>query len=274
QRQRHRLGGACAFGPLGHAFPPACILSRSTGMLFLSVATAVRLSHGAPSGNECRCAQPECDQGADNVTGSEQESRDNRHQHKRNIPFAPERRGFAGGRGHASTSLSFAARAAAASSATLDTMSSRDAPGWNTCRTPAFLSLRSSSSGTMPPITTGMCSSPAFFKAFMSFGTSRWSVASEEMPITSTSSSSARRSTWPISCHGGVYSTSMPASRRNAATTRLPRSCPSSPILVTSTLGGCVNLGGLIMPPGYGGTIYGEPRLVGWVKRGADPTPL
>src|SRR3977135_1701116 len=51
----------------------------------------------------------------------------------------------------------------------------------------------------------------------------------------------------------------MPASRRNAATTRLPRSCPSRPILVTSTLGGWTVLVGIIMHPGYGTPIYGEP---------------
>src|SRR4051794_26089026 len=72
----------------------------------------------------------------------------------------------------------------------------------------------------------------------------------------------------------------MPASRRNAATTRLPRSCPSRPILVTSTLGGWTVLVGLIMHPGYGRSIYGEPppaRCEGWisgalVKRSAEPT--
>src|SRR5437660_2750725 len=51
----------------------------------------------------------------------------------------------------------------------------------------------------------------------------------------------------------------MPASRRNAATTRLPRSCPSRPILVTSTLGGWTVLVWLIVHPGYGRSIYGEP---------------
>src|SRR3972149_11582536 len=60
------------------------------------------------------------------------------------------------------------------------------------------------------------------------------------MPITSTSSSSASLTPAAMSCHGGVYTTSMPASRRKEATTRLPRSWPSRPILVTSTLGGCV----------------------------------
>src|SRR5450432_2641839 len=35
----------------------------------------------------------------------------------------------------------------------------------------------------------------------------------------------------------------MPASRRKEATTRLPRSWPSRPILVTSTFGGCAFIG-------------------------------
>ncbi len=38
----------------------------------------------------------------------------------------------------------------------------------------------------------------------MTRGRSRWSVASEEMPITSTSSSSASLTTAAISCHGPV----------------------------------------------------------------------
>src|SRR5262245_19326872 len=105
---------------------------------------------------------------------------------------------------HAKSSLFFAALAARARAATLHTISSREAPGWKISRTPALLSLRSSASGTMPPTITGTSSSRAFFNAFKSFGTRRWSVASEDMPITSTSSSSASRTTWPMSCQGGV----------------------------------------------------------------------
>src|SRR5947207_15570829 len=51
----------------------------------------------------------------------------------------------------------------------------------------------------------------------------------------------------------------MPASRRNAATTRLPRSCPSRPILVTSTLGGWVGFDGVIVHRAGGGSGYGGP---------------
>src|SRR6185369_885999 len=69
----------------------------------------------------------------------------------------------------------------------------------------------------------------------------------------------------------------MPASRNAAATTRLPRSWPSKPILVTSTLG--ITGTGLIPPPpihdhgsngpgvgGHGSTALVDPR-----KRGPSP---
>ena len=83
-------------------------------------------------------------------------------------------------------------------------MSSSAAPGWNTFATPAASSMSSSSSGTMPPTMTATSSRPAARSASMSFGTIRWSVASEEIPITSTSSSMASLTTTGISCHGGV----------------------------------------------------------------------
>jgi hypothetical protein len=83
-------------------------------------------------------------------------------------------------------------------------MSASDVPGWNTRATPASSSARSSSSGTMPPTITPTSLRPAARSASMSRGTIRWSVASDETPITSTSSSCASFTTAAISCQGGV----------------------------------------------------------------------
>src|SRR5262249_59238007 len=49
----------------------------------------------------------------------------------------------------------------------------------------------------------------------------------------------------------------MPASRKKAATTRLPRSWPSRPILVMRILDGGAACGGDIGHPGGGGKPYG-----------------
>ena len=83
-------------------------------------------------------------------------------------------------------------------------MSSSAEPGWNTRATPAARSMSSSSSGTMPPTMTATSASPAARSAAISLGTIRWSVASDEMPMTSTSSSVASFTTAGIGCHGGV----------------------------------------------------------------------
>ena len=56
----------------------------------------------------------------------------------------------------------------------------------------------------MPPTTTCTSEAPAACSAAMSLGTSRWSVASEEIPITSASSSIASFTTAAIPCQGGV----------------------------------------------------------------------
>jgi hypothetical protein len=58
--------------------------------------------------------------------------------------------------------------------------------------------------GTMPPTTTRTLPRPASRSAVISLGTIRWSVASDEMPTTSTSSSVASFTTAAMLCHGGV----------------------------------------------------------------------
>jgi hypothetical protein len=65
-------------------------------------------------------------------------------------------------------------------------------------------SAASSFSGTMPPTTTRTSPRPASASAASSLGTMRWSVASDEMPMTSTSSSSASLTTAGMLCQGGV----------------------------------------------------------------------
>src|SRR6186713_241852 len=101
---------------------PSSTRACSSWTLVLAVEPTARLAHGAPSGDECCRAQRKRDRAGRSVAGGEQESRENRDQHEREVPFAPEQRDVVRNRRHAGTSLSFAARAAAASSATLDTI--------------------------------------------------------------------------------------------------------------------------------------------------------
>jgi hypothetical protein len=87
---------------------------------------------------------------------------------------------------------------------TVVTMSSSVGAGVEDRATPAASSSFSSLAGTMPPTITRTSASPAARSASISLGTIRWSVASDEMPITSASSSIASFTTLGISCHGGV----------------------------------------------------------------------
>ena len=137
--------------PAGRAGP--CL----AGCVIPSEEAAAFSAGGAPSGERGGCAKC-CGKGAGKpLAGAKQHQRHACHQREGEYPFArkPRRVARETVAFHANSSPALAAWASAASPATLDTISSREAPGWNTCRTPAFRNLRSSSSGTMPPTTTG-----------------------------------------------------------------------------------------------------------------------
>src|SRR2546427_9083620 len=116
-------------------------------------------------------------------------------------------------------------------------ISSREVPGPYSPVIPSFRSLGLSSSGIIPPPTTSISPPPIFSSSFFTLGKAvMWAPFKRDNATTSTSSSTAIRATCSGVGSRPLYITSIPASRKARARTRIPRSCPSRPGFATKTL--------------------------------------